>query len=123
MEGDHNKVTTIKLMASTRDALKGIAEKKNISIERLILQLMKKDTTKQILITVDNTRYDMMTDLARLLKNTGYTNSDRLDDMLLWAFEYVMKEVQNHIDKTHTPSSQMNTQQENYGQPEGGRTV
>ena len=122
MEGNHNKVTTIKLAASTRDALKGIAEKRNVSIEKMILQLMQKDNTKQILVSVDTTKYDTMVHMARLLKSTGYTDSQRLDDMLLWSFNYVMKEVQSHIDSRIQSPISPSTQQ-GYSQPEGGRTV
>lgn len=122
MESDKDKVTTLRVRTSTRDAMKALADKKKVSVEELILQLMQKDMTKQILITVDTKKYDMMTYMAKLLKNTSYTDSDRLSDMLLWCFGYTMREVQSHIDNMHVLSSQT-TADVNYTQPQGGQTI
>jgi len=116
-------ITTVRLRASTRDSLKMLADKRNVSVEEVILSLLKKDISKQILISVDKAKYDTMVHLARLLKNTGYIPNQRLDDTLLWAFDYVMREVQNHIDTRIQSPAQPSTQQGMYGQPQGGQTV
>lgn len=121
MESDKDKVTTLRVRTSTRDAIKVLADKRKVSVEDLILQLAQKDTSKQILVTVDMKNYDMMMHLARLLKNTNYMNSDRLDDMLIWCFDYTMREVRSHIDKNILPPQ--STQQGMYSQPQGGQTA
>ena len=118
-----DKVTTLRVRTSTRNIVKELADKRGISVEDLILQLMEKNATKQILVTVDAKKFDMMTHLARLLKNTNYTSSARLDDMLLWAFDYTMREVQNNIDTRIQSPAQIGTQQGTYGQSQGGQTI
>jgi len=117
-----DKATSIRVRSSTRDRLNAMAEKGGLTPEGLILSLMKRDNTKQVLLTMDTAKWYSMHDLAKWLHRNGYTKSERLDDMLMWALDATVTGIQSRMEGIHGPSRQ-STANGNMGQPRGVHTI
>ncbi len=79
--------TTLRVKKSTRDLINKIATNKELSIDEFLTYMTRerKDTEKQILLTVDMDKYYTMQNLTNMLNQMKLIETPKIEDAVMLA--------------------------------------
>ncbi len=102
-----SEYTTLRVKKNTRDLINKIATNKELSIDEFLTYMTRerKDTEKQILLTVDMDKYYTMQNLTNMLNQMKLIETPKIEDAVMLAVNNLINGMAKSFPTSQSPPS------------------